>query len=994
MIRILISVSCVVCLIATNFLSSAFGQGAENNPATAASLLGIPQSPNGIYDSFVNRSGNHPGLERKPPLKSISDPANLVSGNPAIEAAAEIKAAMEATDQKVKAIKLLGSVGCGCYQDMVDVGDALLDGMSDCVEKVRFESVVALCQTAGSACDRCSTSCCNAEIMGKLHKMAYGTGADGCSLESSQRVRAAAVIALRACRNRAIGPIPADGPVEGGPRAAVQGSGSNVREASYGMSRAEEDALEFFSSQQISEESGLFRLSSLQDPTTDQPVIPEIPSPDWLAASDLPIGIRRNMSPEQIFSLAERMVDTGGGPAEAVVAAEEKTLPALNTTELLQSSDSVQTVKSRRRAAMSFDPHVRGYQAGQIYTLTNGGFWMSARRDLDSMLGKIDPGMIQDLIVIPGPYGLRYGPGFAFFDIERRPTPRHCYGHETAFHMPAGIRTNGGQLYGRATVEGGGAAYGYRFSYGNRKGSDYMAGNGQRIPSSYNNQDLLSEFSYDLAPHTRLDVSYQRLDQGDTEYAAQFFDIGALTTDGFEIRLIDDNPAACWTQLEVSTWLNRTAYTGNTDNKRNPYFPVIERIEANLDNDHPQYEPYTLAGDTIGGLTSTGARGAVVFGDMDETHLRVGADIRCLEQKIDEDFSIDVDPISGPPDPMTFRTNQPRSWMTDPGVYFEISRPVTDWWTADVGARLDFVATRALAADLRSNSSLPGGDRDLEQNDTLHAFYLKNELELSDHCTMRASFGYAERPPTLTERYADSLFLSLMQSGFTRMIGDPKLKPEENWQIDLGLTVRHENWRARAGAFHAWIHDYVTFQDDQVVNLPDARLLYFHATPLATLAGFEASGEIDLADHLSTFARLSYTEGQDQSLGAPLPAMSPLESTLGVRLHDAEGGRLWQVEFGTRLVAKQRRLGVINLLGQPDEVEHATPGFDVWHLRGYLNRTENLTLTAGVENLFDENYLEHLDLRLYGPTGIGYSAPSTLVLSPGITPYFGLNWTF
>ncbi len=80
-------------------------------------------------------------------------------------------------------------------------------------------------------------------------------------------------------------------------------------------------------------------------------------------------------------------------------------------------------------------------------------------------------------------------------------------------------------------------------------------------------------------------------------------------------------------------------------------------------------------------------------------------------------------------------------------------------------------------------------------------------------------------------------------------------------------------------------------------------------------------------------------------------------------------------------------------MGRPPSVlEEATPGLTVWHLRTYYNSTDNLRLIAGIENLFDKNYQEHLDLRLLGPTGFG--SPPSRVLSPGFTPYFSVEWTF
>ena len=65
-------------------------------------------------------------------------------------------------------------------------------------------------------------------------------------------------------------------------------------------------------------------------------------------------------------------------------------------------------------------------------------------------------------------------------------------------------------------------------------------------------------------------------------------------------------------------------------------------------------------------------------------------------------------------------------------------------------------------------------------------------------------------------------------------------------------------------------------------------------------------------------------------------------------------------------------------------------------MRGYYVVNENLNLVGGIDNMFDNNYLEHLNLRLPPDPGTvdePEDIPATYVFSPGITPYFGIEWT-
>jgi len=170
-------------------------------PTTFWNFLGIPQGFQKVRDATTNPLGNHPKWERKPALKRIADPANLASDNPAIQAAAKIKADADLAPQKIKAIKYLATVCCGCAKNKEEVRDALLAALDDCTEDVRYEAAVAMCQCAGNVCTTCNRgSCCDAKIMNKLTKMAEGKDAQECYLEPSARVRAAAAYALNACQ--------------------------------------------------------------------------------------------------------------------------------------------------------------------------------------------------------------------------------------------------------------------------------------------------------------------------------------------------------------------------------------------------------------------------------------------------------------------------------------------------------------------------------------------------------------------------------------------------------------------------------------------------------------------------------------------------------------------------------------------------------------------------------------------------------------------------
>ena len=170
-------------------------------------------------DARINRDGENPQRERVDPLKRIADPANLAEGKPpVIQAAAKIKTDQDLKDQKLKAVKYLATVCCNCDNYSKDVKDGLLSAMEDCSAEVRYEAVVAFCQCAGSVCSSCSGTCCDEDIVKKLDEMANKYDDNGCPIEKSPRVRAAAALALDRCNMKLQTgndqPTPAPGPVE------------------------------------------------------------------------------------------------------------------------------------------------------------------------------------------------------------------------------------------------------------------------------------------------------------------------------------------------------------------------------------------------------------------------------------------------------------------------------------------------------------------------------------------------------------------------------------------------------------------------------------------------------------------------------------------------------------------------------------------------------------------------------------------------------------
>ncbi len=173
---------------------------------TLPEFLGVPQVIQGtvggyrcVRDRIAGRLGGlFPGLEPRPPLLLLADPANLgPDAPPSVQAAAKVKQEQDAGAQKAKAAAYLATVGCGCYEG---VAEALAENLKDCSEEVRHATVKALREMGSRSCGACGgNSCCSIEVHEGLMRLAWEVDSNGCFVEPSQRVRRLARLALNHC---------------------------------------------------------------------------------------------------------------------------------------------------------------------------------------------------------------------------------------------------------------------------------------------------------------------------------------------------------------------------------------------------------------------------------------------------------------------------------------------------------------------------------------------------------------------------------------------------------------------------------------------------------------------------------------------------------------------------------------------------------------------------------------------------------------------------
>ncbi len=760
-------------------------------------------------------------------------------------------------------------------------------------------------------------------------------------------------------------------------------------------------------------DSVLWMSDYLADPAQfQQPVVPRVEAPTATPTSATAQAASRRFWTS--FASAPPSFAAGETPpfSASVVSGQESVVRAsTDMGDLLGGSAAVLDLGLQRRNPVVNDPRVRGSQVGAL--AASGSYWVPARIDLDTMVSKIDSRLIDHATVISGPYSSLYGPGRQFVDFELLRTPRYDGGFQAYGSTIADYRTNGEQWYGRQSLWGGNDVWGFRAGYGHRTGNDYASGDGLLIPASYKSRDIDLALGAQVTPDSAFEGQALRLDQTDVELAGQAFDLDWLVTDGYELEYAIEN--ASWAdRVVVDAWYNQTRFAGSAQRpSKRKQFPI--------------YDVLGFTGFTNVDSMSTGYRLIAHWNGANGEALRAGADLRYVKQQLNEI-------TSGINEFQWIDQNSPipKSDWVNPGLFVEVAAPLSDAATLTTGARVDYLGTAVLAspADLEGLginselSSLPAADiwgsDDLDQNDILALGYISLDLETPDGWGAGASVGYSERPPNLTERYAVETFMFMLQNGLNTVTGDPELDKEQAIQADLRVSRRIDDFRIQGTIFHAWIHDYITYEALQAVAAPPAGdieqlNLKFVNTDLATLWGCEARAEYQWNDWLTPFATVKYVEGLDRSRNGsfdtvpsapgmastrtdgavrgtgsatgvaavdhePLPNILPLESRLGLRWEERLAATRWGVEVYARVVDSQARVAT-SLLESP------TPGFTVWDLRGFIRPSEHLQISAGVENFTDKQYFEHLDYRTQNPLALS-------TFRPGIGFYLGSELSY
>ncbi len=267
------------------------------------------------------------------------------------------------------------------------------------------------------------------------------------------------------------------------------------------------------------------------------------------------------------------------------------------------------------------------------------------------------------------------------------------------------------------------------------------------------------------------------------------------------------------------------------------------------------------------------------------------------------------------------------------------------------GARLDrweVVDTRSVVA-LGMMSTAPNPSNGRTRTSDLASGFVRAERDFADATgTLFAGFGRSQRFPDYWELIKNESVASVTAFGTA---------PETTNQFDAGVILRRGALEISLSVFAAAIEDFILVQSGvaKPAGMMGTRNAVITRNVDAATHGGEAGVVWRFAPGWKADASLAYVRGDNDTDHRPLAQLPPLESRLALAYEQPR----WSAGALLRLVGDQDRVAVNqgNIVGQD---LGPSDGFAVASLHASWKPSDRTRLSAGVDNVFDETYAEHI----------------------------------
>ncbi|MGX9720900.1 TonB-dependent copper receptor [Stenotrophomonas acidaminiphila] len=655
--------------------------------------------------------------------------------------------------------------------------------------------------------------------------------------------------------------------------------------------------------------------------------------------------------PDPIRTL-DTLVVTSAAPSSPLNWVTDPRLPR-QPVPASDGADYLKTVpgfSAIRNGGTNGDPVLRGLSGSRLNILSNDGSLIGACPSrMDNPLSYIAPETYDRLTVIKGPQSVRWGAGASAGTVRfERDMPRF---DAPGMELQASALGGSGNRNDQMLDASFGSRPGYVRVNGNRSESgDYRDGNGEVVPSRWRKWNADAAIGWTPDADTVLELN---AGTGDAlaRYAGRGMDGAAFKRSSYGLRFERGNLPGAWDRLQANLYYNDADhlmdnYTLRTPNPHGSMpMPMASNVERRTTGGRIASEWRWQDVAIVAGIDAQDSRhrkrNGMGRGTWKQTPWTRDAELR----------------NQGAFAELTFGEGRPRRWVS--------------------GLRMD----RAQARDLRQTTgmmAMPNPTAGQSREETLGSGFLRYERDHGQAWTWYAGLGHSERMPDYWELFSADAGPAGSANAFAGV------KPEKTTQLDLGLQFRGRALDAWVSAYAGQIQDYILFAYRSGGMMGSSTRA---GNVDARIAGAEAGLEWRPAQGWKLGSTLAYAWGENRDERRPLPQIPPLEGRFSASWEHAR----WSTGALLRVVGRQNRVAqdegnvVARDLGP-------SAGFATLSLNAAYRVSDGLRASAGVDNLFDRAYAEHLNLA--GSADFGFPADPVRINEPGRTFWLKLDYRY
>jgi iron complex outermembrane receptor protein len=239
------------------------------------------------------------------------------------------------------------------------------------------------------------------------------------------------------------------------------------------------------------------------------------------------------------------------------------------------------------------------------------------------------------------------------------------------------------------------------------------------------------------------------------------------------------------------------------------------------------------------------------------------------------------------------------------------------------------------------------------RNDFLWNAYLQSNFSISNQVQAFVKTARALRAPTLKELYAVYLFDRVDDHEY---LGNPALRNESAFNIELGASYRSSKWSVSAKGFGYFFQNYIAgaIMPGATPIMGAAGVKQYENLNRAQITGGELAGKVLFSKKISFSSTGTYQQGKDGN-GNALPMISPLHMANKIEWMPTAS---WTLFAESVYAAAQNKASIFY-------GEKSTPSFDVLNagvVKIFPFKTYKIIAGLHALNLFNRYYYEHLDV--------------------------------